>query len=67
MKRITHTIDSQKLIEFLQKFPDRWHEVKQDTKTRKALDRAMALHPGKITVVTMSKKQLPQMRYHEHD
>ena len=47
--RLTHTIDSLKLYEFLEKYPNRWHGYATDKKTLKALERVKILYPLVVT------------------
>ena len=42
MKNLTHTIDSQKLVEFAQRY-DGWHGYAKDKRTLKAVERAKIL------------------------
>lgn len=48
MKRITHTKDSLKMYEFLQKYPNQWHSIAKDKKTSKAFERVQELHPNEV-------------------
>lgn len=41
--KLTHTLDSQKLVEFAQKYPG-WNGYAKDARTRKAVERALILN-----------------------
>ncbi len=46
--RLTHTDDSLKALEFVEKYPNQWHTFKQDKRTRQAVKRLEVL--GRVSV-----------------
>ena len=48
MKTIRHTSDSLKMYEFLEKYPNQWHSLAKDQRTRKAFNRLQELYGTSI-------------------
>lgn len=46
--RLTHTEDSLKALEFVERYPNQWHSFNKDSKTTKAIKRLEIL--GKVKV-----------------
>jgi hypothetical protein len=63
MRTLTRTIHSQRLIEFLKRYPNQWHSIKNDKLTSKALDRCIALYPGRIAVTRPYNSDNPVAPY----
>lgn len=54
--RVTHTNDSLKMIEFLQKYPNQWHSIAKDKRTLKAFDIVHVLYKDKVEFKSLTNQ-----------
>jgi hypothetical protein len=45
---MTNTKDSLKLMQFLENYPNQWHSLAKDAKTRRAFERLQVLYGTKV-------------------